>query len=250
MEGFLNRIIIVCLSIIPITCDCKTVAYSPSIPGQPLIFHTTTPSSFENEIADKLCPKNRYLFFRLSKLSSRLSEEFLSLVGNAFLPLVQAQSVNVTTLYNRSIDESIDQIHKIFSSLKGSSSKKLSKLVKETLINLKDVTNLLVVNPIDFQEGYSEMQQQVINFYTDGLEDILSSSSQNSVLEADAVSALEGLVSCLGLVILDTESLVNDSISGQKDLVFARQQTNINLAIFLEATFGLQAGKKKCEYYD
>lgn len=241
MKRIVNCIVMVCLFAIPIACECETVAYSPSIPGQPLIFHKTTPFSFEEEIASKLSPENRDHLLHLSRLSSRLSEELLGLVGNAFLPLGQTQKASVTSLYNKGIDAAIDQINQTFLKLEGSSSKQLARLVELTLINLTRITNEMVVNPEAIQQAYLEMQQQVINFYTVGLNDILSESAQKSVLQADAVSALEGLVSCLTLSILDTNSLVNNASSGQKNLVLTRQQINKMLTMFVELTFALRA---------
>lgn len=42
MEKIMKHIVIVVLLAIPMICECVTVAYSPSVGGQPLIFHTNT----------------------------------------------------------------------------------------------------------------------------------------------------------------------------------------------------------------
>lgn len=247
MKRVVCHIVIFCLFAFPVACECKTVAYSPSIPGQPLIFHSTTPSSSENTIAATLSSKNRHRLLHLSKLCSRLSEELLGLVENASLPHDCKHKASVISHYNARIDAAIDEIYRIFRTLEGPVSKPMARLIKHTLIHLTRITHEMVANPHGFQQDSLEMQQQVINFYTVCLEDILSQSAQNSVLKADAVSALEGVVSCLTLLILNTDSLVNHGNSGQKNFVLARQQINKNLTMFVEATFALQARYDKCE---
>lgn len=42
MKGIMNLIVTGILLAIPITSECQTVAFSPSIPGQPLVFHMNT----------------------------------------------------------------------------------------------------------------------------------------------------------------------------------------------------------------
>jgi outer membrane autotransporter protein len=42
MKGFMNFTVTALLLAIPLAAECRTVAYGPSIPGQPLIFHVNT----------------------------------------------------------------------------------------------------------------------------------------------------------------------------------------------------------------
>lgn len=42
MKGIMNIVFTVFLLAMPLACECKTVAYSPSTPGQPLVFHFNT----------------------------------------------------------------------------------------------------------------------------------------------------------------------------------------------------------------
>lgn len=231
MKGMMNLVVIVSLLAIPLTCECKTVAYSPSIPGQPLIFHHTTPFSFEKKIASKLPSRNRYQLLHLSKLSNRLSKGLLALIGDTCRPPDPVQKVNTL----------INQVYQTFLKLEGSSSKQLASLVEQTLINLAHITNEMVVNREGFQQAYSEMQQQVINFYTAGLNNIVTKRTRGSNLNAISISALEGLVSCIALSILDRDSLVNHANPDLKNLILVRKQTKKMLTMFIESTFALQA---------
>lgn len=242
--------VIFCLSAImmPISTHCKTEAFSPSIPGQPLIFHTTIPSvsKLDRKIFEKLSNSQVHKLYELSKLGILLSEEVLGLVGTIFLPTSLAQKESVALIYDNDMASVIDQINQLFLSLEGDSSQQLANLVKHTLDSFIQITNemlrntAIVPNNTAYQQNYMQMQVEVINAFKAGLDELFDDSETNAILKAEAGSALEALVSCLSLYILNTQSLVNGN-SGSKNLVLARQQILKNMAIFVETTFVLQA---------
>ena len=210
----------------------NTTAYSPSTPGQPLIFHKTTPTAppFEHNI-----PPQQLI--DLSLKCVRLGEDFLGLAGVQFLPIQEKQRLSVKIVFNNDITTSIGLIVKDFTS------KELAQLINQTLTSFKEITNKMLDNTINvptnklYHKDYLQMQEQVINEFKAGL---------GGKTAPEAVYALEGLVSCMALFISDLNSIVEGGQPGSKNMVLARQQVVGNLTQFVIATFALQTQQRKC----
>lgn len=212
-----------------------SVAFSPSTPGQPLIFHHKEPpvSPFEQKLFKLLSTCQREL---LTEASIRLSEDLLGLVDTHFLPDSKKQEKNLAYLYNRDIRASIALIN--------------VKLIDQTMTTFVEITNQMlkdVSNTKLFHKDYQKMQKEVINRYKAKLEKI--ATKKTAFIQAEAESALEGMVSCLSLYISSTDSLVNGGEAVYSNMVLARQQLIKNLTIFVEATFVL-TNSKKCECHE
>jgi hypothetical protein len=231
---------------------CETTAYSPSIPGQPLIFHTTNPSlsPIEKKILKQLSnSKIRYLQ-KLSRISQSISEELAGLIGTVFLPIDQLKQEIVSSIYLSDIENDLQNITAIFA--KTSRNDLLGAALQQTLSKLVLISNQMLINTaIDpnialFQENYVQMQELVINPFKLALS-VYNDSLKNLYLKAEAKSALEALVSCITLIISNTSSIVNGDNPGTKNLVLARQQIVKNLIILVETTYVLQVlTTKKC----
>lgn len=250
-SSMINSLMITSLIIaFPIFIHCDvTNAYSPSIPGQPLIFHTTTPSisSADQKIIKELSSKEIENLFKLSTTSIQFSEGLLGLIGTAYLPITQDQQGSLSSLYNQDINVAIGIIYQEFLSFRGGSSKRFADLINQTLISFVEIANQMIGDTVGsssnalFQQDYQEMQDHVINYFKAGVANIYNNNGTNRSLKAEAESALEGLVSCLTLYISSLQSLVNDGNAGQRNMVFARQKLFKNLAAFVEDTFILQS---------
>ena len=244
----MKKLVIFCLSIMAFPLSAKTKAYSPNIPGQPLIFHTSKPSisPIEKKILDQLSCSQLQALFGLANSSIRLSEGLLGLVGTLYLPIEKNQKLSVSKLYNEDIEASILQIDRLFFSLGGSSSKKLAQLMNQTLTSFAQIANQMIHDTVGistnklFHKDYLQMQSEVINHFVAELEKFNFSASALP-LKARSENALEGMVSCFSLFISDTDSLVSRDNAGPKSMVLARQQFISNLTVFVEATFALQA---------
>src|ERR1700728_3707640 len=199
----------------------KTIAYSPSIPGQPLIFHTKKPtlSPIEKEICDRLSPSD---LTKLSKLSQQISQELVGFIGTIFFPLSGEQQQNLTSLYLSEINENIHKITQVF--LSSADNDSLSTLLEQTLTNLVQITNQMLTNSaitpntVLFHENYIQMQQGVIHPFNAALTTITKDCAQESEIKAKAKSALEGLVSCISLYISNTNNVVNGNNPGSTSL--------------------------------
>lgn len=244
-----NRVLF-CLGLM--TCplfvhSSATVAFSPSTPGQPLIFHHKKPSVslFEQKVLEQLSEGQLAQLHGLSDASIRFSKGVLGLVASHFLPDSEKQEKNLELLYNRDIQASINQIDGIFPG------GKLAKLMNQTLSSYVEIANQMLHNVSDnalFHKDYQKMQVKVINRFKAKLEKITPSTKKTTLLQAEADSALEGMVSCLSLNISATESLVDGGQSVYSNMVLARQQLIKNVTVFVEAAFVLEVitNYKKC----
>ncbi len=228
---------------LPLFVYGETEAYSPSIPGQPLIFHTTTPSLtlLQKAILERLSTCQQYKFVALSRVSLKLTDLYMGLAGASFIPLDPAQKQRVTALYTLNIGTSIHKIHRLFVSANGHQAEEIAQLITQTLANftkvaLQMIDDAVLGNNAQFQQDFQNMQTEVINFYERGVHKL----SKNSALIAEAESSLEGLISNFSLFLANTNSSVNQGQPVSTSTVLARQQVNKNLLAFIERTFGLQ----------
>lgn len=231
---------------------CRTEAFSPSIPGQPLIFHTSNMSLsvIEKKILKKLPDSTLCQLAKLSELSQQMSEELIGLIGTLFLRLSEDQKQSFQFLYLLNINDNVFKINYIFYS--STAYDPLGPLLEETLTLLVQIVNQMLENTAIvpdnalFQQDYIQMQQQVINPFNVALTRI-KDSEINSYLKAEAKSSLEALVSCLTLTISNTNSMVHGNNTGSRNLILARQQILKNLVTLIEATYALQVlTSKKC----
>lgn len=246
MKRFLNAGIF-CLGVLAISFPTysysKSIAFSPSLPGQPLIFNKSSPSHlFDRKTFKRLSPKQTEKLFDLSQLSVRLSTNINGLVEIFFLPIDAGQKQSLIIRYNEDINETISLIDKEFLAIKGHFSKRLAKLIHHTLITLTQLTNEMLVNITmgnieEFQQDYLQMQIQVINAYKEGISKILKNHDKLSSAEEEAENGLEGLVSTLSLYITNMDELINGSNSVSKSLVQAPQQIIENLTQFIDFNF-------------
>lgn len=228
---------------LPVASYCKTTAYSPSIAGQPLIFHKSNSSLIDHKFFKNLSRKQTEQLFEFSRLSVRLSVALLGLVETFFLSIDPSQKQNLVILYNDEINTTISLIDHEFRSLKGHS-KKLTKLIQQTLKSFTQITNQMLIDITagltnEFQQDYQEMQTQVINHFKMGISKILK-KHDHSLAKAEAESGLEGLVSAISLCMTDLKDLIDGSDSVSKNLILVRQQVTKNLTIFVNSNFFLQ----------
>lgn len=244
------------LIFLPLSVQCKTRAFSPSIPGQPLIFHQTKPSltPLEKKILKKLSPDQLKQLLKISNASTKLSEGVLGLASATFLPIDNNQKQHVSMLYKKYISTSIFQIYRAFLTSEKHSSKQFAQLIKQTLVSFVETTDQMLIDSDKFSsndlfhQDYLQMQERVINYYKAGSKKIFNESAQNSIFQAEAESALEGLVSCIVLFIANTNSIVHGDNPTPNNTVGARQEVVENLAQFVESAFALQEIylNKKC----
>lgn len=226
---------------------CKIVAYSPSIPGQPLIFHKNEGPNctIEKKIHDKLGLKNTRKVAHLSQVATRMSEDLIGLIDSLFLLIDPSSKEKIAAIYNEEIKFFISEITHTFSSVKGPPSKKFAKLMNQTLSSFVQISNEMLIDTIGvstnalFQQDYLKMQEQVINHFNSELANLLK-ESRHSSLRADVESALQGLVSGTALYISNLNSLTNGRSVGPKSLVLSRQQIEQKLTLFVEASFVLE----------
>jgi hypothetical protein len=237
---------ILCLaisSILPSAGFCNTEAYAPSIPGQPLIFHHNTKEKclFSHKIFHELSSENIERVLKLSRESIGLSEALLGLIEIMFLQIDPSIKGDVAAIYNEEIAFLISEITHTFNSEQGHTSKKLSKLMGQTLHSFAQITNQMLVDRslnVLFQQDYLEMQEEVINYFNTILAGILKGDRQKSFAD-EAESALEGLVSCMALYISNLNTLTNGNYAGPRSVVLSRQQIIQNLTLFVDSTFAL-----------
>lgn len=255
MKKFISRAIclsLICKSLLPSALEGKTRAFSPNIPGQPLIFNVSKPSisSFERILFSKLSRHDLESLLELTANSTRLSEDLLGLVTAMNLPMSTPQRQSIVNLYNQDISITISLINDTFRSLKGSSSKKLANLVEQTLTSFVQITNKMLVdsagNPSNqlFQQDYQLMQVNVINYFNSMIDEM--SRKLNPNLKSESKNGIEGLVSCMSLYISNTNSMVVGGVAGPRNMVFSRQQVIKNLAQFLSSIFAAQATRRSC----
>ncbi len=228
------------------TLQCKTIAISPTIPGQPLIFHVQKPtlSPIEKKILARLSSHQVNQLTKLSVLSQEMSQELVGFIGDIFLPLSGEQQQNITSLYLFDINDDIQKIKKVFLSSSGNES--ISSLLEQTLTHLVEITNQMLTNTAInsnsslFQANYNQMQDEVINPFNAALTSIIKDSEKETYFKAESRSALEGLVSCIALCISNTNNVVNGDNPGSKSLVLVRQQIEKKLVDLVESTFFLE----------
>lgn len=220
-----------------------TKAYSPNIPGQPLIFHTTTPSltPIQKALLENLSTCQRYKFVGLSHVSLTLAELYMGLADVVFVPLDLTQKQSVAVLYNFNIANSITRIGKLFVSANGKNANEIAQLIKQTLSNFTKIALQLMDDAVQgnsqqFHLDYQKMQTEVIDPFVSAIDTL----STNSALIAEAESSLEGLVSSFSLFLANNNSTVNHEQPVSTSTVLARQQVNKYLIAFIERTFGLE----------
>lgn len=249
MKNFLTCLAL-SMALVPMYAQGKTDAYSPDIPGQPLIFHTSTPSisTAEQKLFQGLSRKDKHALFEVTTMSIRLSEGILGLVGTLYLPTNTYQKNRVASLYSRDINASISSLYQTFLTLKGPQSQELADLVLQTLRSFTEITNEMLSDTVnnsnnaEFHQDYLQMQIDVINNFKSGIANLFPGCHE-SPFEAEAISALEGLVSNVSLYMTNLDGLVNESQAGPRNMVFARQQLSLNLTAFIQSTFALQITK-------
>ena len=236
----MKKVVIFCLGLfsLPTAIYSKTHAYSPSISGQPLIFHTSAPSisPLEQKIFEQLSAEQLGQLYQLSFNTIRLLTG-VGLVGSHFLSIEPKQKTSVADLYNQNIASAIKQIEKEFTRL---CLAQLTVLMDQTLTSFVQIANQMLLDASTelYQEDYQRMQIEVINHFKKGVGKLFP---YDSYLKAEAVSSLEGMVSCLSLYITGSVSLVDEGDPVPQNMVFARQKLIMNLTNFVEATFALQA---------
>lgn len=234
--------IVLCL---PDEAICKIQAYSPSIAGQPLIFHNSKNPIhfFDRKTFRKLNKDEIKKACHVTETSVSLSENLIGLVETTFLQINPTSKQNLSIAYNQQIDLLISEIHDKFASLKGYPSKRLATLIKQTLSSFSQITNQMLNDVVDsnvlFQQDYLQMQEQVINYFISKQEIIFKDAGHNP-LRVEMQSALEGLVSNMSLYISDLNSLVNGNDVGSRNVVLSRQQILQNLTLFVESSFVLE----------
>ncbi len=238
-------------SFLPFSVDCKTVAFSPSIPGQPLIFHHTSHpiSTFEKRVSYKLTCDNSSNFSKLSKASKQMFKGLLGIVDTTFSEQDLFQRQLLVAKYHDDIQASIDKVHKIIHSLKSHSAKKLANLLEQTLLSFVKITNEIVVNSVEsssnefFHLAYLQMQEQVINGFNTGISQIFKKNTFRTSIKAESDSALHGLVSNTNLYISDLKNLSNSGGASSRSVELSREQILKNLTVFIETTFILALPK-------